>query len=184
MQPSLPTESIRAAALGNAGQLLRGIESMALRKMQSAFVREFVADPHGNATQAAIRAGYGAKRARITACELMKNPEIREQIERQTTRQLENLANKPVTRQTVLSYIVETIERAAGAGAGAWQSAAILKGAELLGRHLGMFTDKIEVGLDAKLMERIDAARKRVGLPPVYEPAAETKHSPTSELSQ
>jgi hypothetical protein len=124
------------------------------------------------------------KRAKITACELMKNSEIREQIERQTTRQPEGLANKPITRQTVLTYIVESIERAAGAGAGAWQSAAILKGAELLGRHLGMFTDRVEVGLDSKLMERIDAARKRVGLPPVYEAAAETKASPTAELSQ
>ena len=155
---------------------------MALRKLQCAFVREFVADPRGNATQAAIRAGYGVKRAKITACELMKNPEIREQIERKTTQQLENLADKPITRQTVLTYIVETIERASSAGAGAWQSAAILKGAELLGRSLGMFTDKLEVGLDAKLMERIEAARKRVGLPPVYEQPAAA--SSTLGLSQ
>ena len=73
---------------------------MALRKMQQAFVNEYVADPRGNATQAAIRAGYASARAKITACELMKNPEIQQAIERKTSQQLEKLTNRPITRES------------------------------------------------------------------------------------
>jgi len=36
---------------------------------------------------------------------------------------------------------------------------------ELLGRHLKMFTEKIEVGLDEKLIKRLEAGRKRTALP-------------------
>jgi hypothetical protein len=36
--------------------------------------------------------------------------------------------------------------RAASAGRGAWQSQTIQRGWELLGRYLGVFTDKVEVG--------------------------------------
>ena len=143
---------------------------MGLTKMQKAFVAAYVADPRGNATQAAITAGYSQRRAKSAGCELMKNHEIRESIERQTAKQLDKASLKnPVTREKVLEYIVGIVERALDSGDGGWQASTVLKGAELLGRHLGMFTEKIEVGLDAKLLERIDQARRRVGLDPVYD---------------
>ena len=57
--------------------------------------------------------------------------------------------------------IVESIETAKAAGIGAWQSQAILRGYELLGKYLGFFTDKVEVGADQKLIEQLLLGRKR-----------------------
>ena len=39
---------------------------------------------------------------------------------------------------------------------------AVLKGCELLGRHLKMFTDKLEVKVNATLAERYKKARERL----------------------
>ena len=61
----------------------------------------------------------------------------------------------------VIAGILATIENAKKSGAGAWQATARLRGYELLGKHLGMFVDKVEVGLDEKLMERLIAGRRR-----------------------
>lgn len=53
---------------------------MALTAKQQRFVVEYLVDL--NATQAAIRAGYAAARAREQAYQLMKRPEIKAAIER------------------------------------------------------------------------------------------------------
>ena len=42
-----------------------------------------------------------------------------------------------------------------------FDSGAVLKGCEMLGRHLKMFTDKIELSGNIALAERIRAARER-----------------------
>jgi phage terminase small subunit len=41
------------------------------------------------------------------------------------------------------------------------QPAVALKGYELLGKHLKLFTEKLELGADASLAEAISAARQR-----------------------
>lgn len=45
-----------------------------LTARQMRFVEEYLAEPDG--AQAAIRAGYSARRAKVTACALLKNPAI------------------------------------------------------------------------------------------------------------
>ncbi len=118
---------------------------------QKQFADEYLIDL--NATQAATRAGYSAKTAGAQGFELLKKPEIQEYI---VERQQKRSERTGITQDYVLNTIVETIERCKqgepvrdrdGKETGEWkfEPNAVLKGAELLGRHLKLFTDKTEL---------------------------------------
>jgi len=129
---------------------------------------EFTADPNIGKTEAAMRAGFSKSRAQVTACELMKNPEIQREIDRKLTKKLDKLE---VTQESVLKELQAIIEAAKEAGAGHWQMQARLKATELLGKHLKMFTDKVDFGPNDALMELLLEGRKRAGLaaPPIIQ---------------
>jgi len=139
---------------------------MALTKRRQLFVHELLANPKKPAAWAAIRAGFSEKRARETASELLKDPEIKAAIEQKLTGKFEKV---DVNEKLVLSGLLRTIERCVGAGSGAWQTAGTLKAYELLGRHLKMFTERVEVDFGAGIMEALAAGRKRAGLPAAKE---------------
>jgi phage terminase small subunit len=126
------------------------------------FIANYLTDPKRNGAKAAIAAGFSRKRAKITACELLKDPEIEAEIERQTSMRLEKLH---LDADMVIAGLVAEIENSKKAGSGAWQASTRLKAYELLGRHLKMFTDKVEFDVDDLLIERLLAGRKRAGLP-------------------
>jgi len=119
-----------------------------LTPKQEAFCLEYLVDLCG--TQAAIRAGYSAKTAGRQAIDLLTKTHITARIQ-----QLRNEQQKrvQVTADYVLTTIVETIERCKQAepvrdregnptGEYKYDSAAVLKGSELLGKHLAMWTDR------------------------------------------
>jgi phage terminase small subunit len=134
---------------------------VALTKKQQMFVTEYCADPQCGKEEAARRAGFSRNRAAITACELMKNPEVQREIERRLTKKLDKLET---TQESVLQELHAIIEAAKEAGAGHWQMQARLKATELLGKYLKMFTEKVEVGPSDALMELLLEGRKRAGL--------------------
>ena len=92
----------------------------------------------------------------------MKNPEVQREIERKLSKRLDKIE---VTQEYVLGELNAIIEAAKEAGAGHWQMQARLKATELLGKHLKMFTEKIEVGPNDALMELLLEGRKRAGMP-------------------
>jgi hypothetical protein len=139
---------------------------VALTKKMQLFVKEYCADPSCGKAQAARKAGYSSARAQIRACELMKNPEVQREIERQMMKRMERIE---VTQDSVLRELSEIIEAAKAAGAGAWQMTARLKAVEMQGRFLKMFTDRVEVGPNDALMELLLEGRKRAGLVTVPE---------------
>lgn len=135
---------------------------MSLTDKQQRFVEEYLVDL--NATQAAIRAGYSENTARAIGAENLTKPDIADAI---AGAQAERSKRTEVTADYVLASIIETMERckqaspvtykngervmvetADGEIAPAWtfNAAGVLKGAELLGKHLAMFTDKLEHG--------------------------------------
>lgn len=106
-----------------------------------------------NGTQAAIRAGYSAKTANEQASRLLANANIAAAVQAAMDKRSEDLG---IDAKYVLETIKSTIERcrqaeqvkgADGTVSGEYKfdAGAVLKGAELLGKHLKMFTDKTEV---------------------------------------
>ena len=105
---------------------------------QRAFTIEYMKDK--NATQAAIRAGYSERTAYSQAHELLKKLEIKEAIA-----QLEEEARLKagITVDTIVSRLNKIAENPDA------KDADKIRADELLGKYLGMFTDKVQV--DGKL---------------------------------
>ena len=106
-----------------------------LTPKQQRFVEEYLIDL--NATQAAIRAGYSEKTAKDIGCENLAKPNIAKAIQEAQ----ENLSNK--TQLTVDMVVQGLLKEAQDYAEGSTQSARVSAWAHL-GKHLGMFKDKIE----------------------------------------
>lgn len=106
-----------------------------LTPKQQRFVEEYLIDL--NATQAAIRAGYSEKTAYSVGHENLKKPEIQKAIQEAQ----ENLSNK--TQLTVDMVVNGLLKEAQDYAEGSTQSARVSAWAHL-GKHLGMFKDKVE----------------------------------------
>lgn len=101
---------------------------------QRAFTVEYIVDK--NATQAAIRAGYSEKTAYSIGVQLLKKLEIREAIE-----ELEKAAQTKAG--ITVEKIVARINKIAEDPNAAHRDK--LRADELLGKYLGMFTEKVEM---------------------------------------
>lgn len=126
-----------------------------LTPQQRLFCHEYLKDL--NASAAAVRAKYSEASARSIASELMAKHEIQDEIQKGMDKRVERLK---VDSDYVLQKIQETIERCSqgepvfewdpeekrNVPTGEWKFAhqGVLKGCELLGRHLKLFTDKVE----------------------------------------
>ncbi len=106
-----------------------------LTPKQQRFVEEYLIDL--NATQSAIRAGYSEKTAYSVGHENLKKPEIQKAIQEAQ----EILSNK--TQLTVDMVVQGLLKEAQDYAEGSTQSARVSAWAHL-GKHLGMFKDKIE----------------------------------------
>ena len=111
------------------------------------FCREYLVDL--NATQAAIRARYSAKTADRIGAQLLGKTWVAERV--QSLKQARAKATQ-ITAEYVLNTIFETIETAKADD----DKPIILKGAELLGKHLAMWTDKQQISADVTLSTKSD----------------------------
>lgn len=93
-----------------------------------------------NATEAAKRAGYSEKTAYSIGGRLMKNTEIQAAIEAGMMDRQERTA---LSQDYVIENLREIVTRCMNAESFDPRSAT--KALELLGKHLGMFTDKLQV---------------------------------------
>jgi len=131
-----------------------------LTDKQQRFVKEYLVDL--NATQAAIRAGYKEKRAYQIGHENLRKPEIEVAVQDEMNKRSERTE---VTQDFVLNGIVENIKRCEQAGpvldrkgnqiyvntpdgkvapAYTYDAKNALKGYDLLGKNLGLWTEKRE----------------------------------------
>lgn len=127
-----------------------------LTDKQKEFVRQYLVDL--NATQAAIRAGYSMKTAYRQGADLLQKTSIREAIEKAQAKRARRVE---VTQDYVLSNLVEVVERTMqrapvtdrkgeqvtdeeGRAVWTFDAKGANKALELLGKHLGIFTDKVK----------------------------------------
>jgi len=106
---------------------------------QEAFIREYLIDL--NATQAAERAGFSAKTAYSIGQDNLNKPEIAAAIQAAMNARAERTE---ITADYVLKGIKDVTERCAKEGE-EFNPPSALKGYELLGKHLKLFTDKTEL---------------------------------------
>lgn len=146
-----------------------------LTPKQERFIAEYTVEYNG--TQAAIAAGYAKKGAAVTAAKLLINPKVARALAKHQQKVEKNCG---VNEEYVIDTVKECVERCMqrvpvmlpGKGTQAkdaegndiWRFDAMpaLKGCEMLGKHIGMFTEKH--ALDDKtseLLERIYRGRER-----------------------
>ena len=120
-----------------------------LTPKQQRFVEEYLIDL--NATQAAIRAGYSEKTAKEIGSENLTKPNIAKAI----AEAQEKLSNK--AQVTVEMVVQGLLKEAQDYAEGSTQSARVSAWAHL-GKHLGMFKDKIEHDISDPLKELLQRA--------------------------
>ena len=106
-----------------------------LTPKQDMFVREYLIDL--NATQAAIRAGYSAKTAAQIGEENLRKPDIAKAIQAGMDQRSQRTN---ITAEEVLANIKRIAQKAEDMD----DNGNALRANELLGKHLKLFTDKIE----------------------------------------
>lgn len=128
-----------------------------LTPKQAAFVSEYLVDL--NATQAAERAGYSKKTAKSQGQRLLTKVDIAKSI---SAAQAERQERTEINQDYVLHSLKTVVERCMeavpvldsdGQATGFWRFNApgANKALELLGKHLGMFKDKLEADFSGGL---------------------------------
>lgn len=110
-----------------------------LSRKQLAFVREYAKDCNG--AQAAIRAGYKAKSAKVQASVLLTKPNVRAAV---AAGQAKAAAKAEVSVEYVIRNLRDLAEQAMADG----DRAAANRSLELLGRHVGAFVDRLDIRAD------------------------------------
>jgi|tagenome__1003787_1003787.scaffolds.fasta_scaffold20738716_2 hypothetical protein len=141
---------------------------MGLSKRKRAFISAYCEDPKIGQADAARKAGYSIKRSKQAGYELMRDPDVKREIDRHLATKVDRVEilakEEKLTPETVIRDLDDIAEMCKSAGPGAWQASTLVKVAELKGKYLKMFTDKIEVGPTEALMELLLEGRKRAGL--------------------
>jgi len=126
-----------------------------LNDKSEAFCREYLSDYNG--TQAAIRAGYSRKTAATQASRMLRNVKV---LSRVRELQAEKTAQLSISQDWVIHQLVDVVEKCKNSvavekwdfeekkmvptGEYMFDSKGATKALELLGKHLGMYVDKVE----------------------------------------
>ena len=106
-----------------------------LNAKQTLFCKEYLVDL--NATQAAVRAGYSAKTARVIGGENLLKPAIAAFIQ-------QAMAERSESTGITADYVLNGIKELTDILSKGEDPKSAYKGFELLGKHLALFSDKVD----------------------------------------
>jgi phage terminase small subunit len=106
-----------------------------LSAKQEFFCKEYLVDL--NATQAAVRAGYSVKTARVIGGENLLKPAIALFIQ-------QAMAERSESTGITACYVLEGIKSLTDTLVAGEDPKSAYKGFELLGKHLALFSDKVD----------------------------------------
>lgn len=111
-----------------------------LTRKKQLFVESYLANP--NATEAAKKAGYSEKTAYSSGQRLLKDVEVRELVDKR-------ISDAIITADEILTGVKEIALNSE-------RDSDRLKGYELLGKHLAMWTDRSEAKVETKVIVEYD----------------------------
>lgn len=126
-----------------------------LTQKQQRFVDEYIIT--GNATQAAIKAGYAKKAAYRTGADNLKKPQIKSAIEK---RNAEIKSEKTADMTEVMEYLTSVMRgeqtESVATAKGVYEDVEVsakdrIKAAELIGKRHGAWTDKKVISGDVQI---------------------------------
>lgn len=139
-----------------------------LNDKTEAFCREYLIDYNG--TQAAIRAGYSKKTAFSQASRMLRNVKV---LTRVRELQAEKTAQLSISQDWVIHQLVDVVEKCKDpvpvekwdfeekvmvpTGEYIFDSRGATKALELLGKHLGMYVDKVESKQTVEVTTKLDS---------------------------
>ena len=106
---------------------------------QAAFAREYLVDR--NATQAAIRAGYSAKTANVAGSRLLADVKVAAEVAKNEAETAERVS-------ITVDNVLDMLKREANAGKKSVPNQARIRAQELIGKHIGMFKDRMEFSFE------------------------------------
>jgi phage terminase small subunit len=129
-----------------------------LTAKQASFVENYLIDL--NATQAAIRAGYSKRTAAQQGFENLRKPEIQAAL---TAAMTARSKRTQLEQDWIIERLMAVVERSMQAepvrdhegnetGEYTFQASGANRGLELLGKHLGMFVERHEVGNNVRVL--------------------------------
>ena len=126
-----------------------------LTPKQERFIDEYLIDL--NATAAAKRAGYSEKNAEKIGHQLLEKTRVAAEVEKRKQKRRERTE---LTAEWVIGKLKDLAERAAEYHDAPHIQAAN-KSLELLGKHLGLYTDKVNVSGQLTVNSSLEELRKR-----------------------
>lgn len=144
-----------------------------LNDRQERFCQEYIIDL--KVGEAAVRAGYSEKTAYSIGSRLLKNVKVASRIE-----ELQKKVNAKLelTQEWVLKHLKEVVAKSMqekevekfnyitkeieGTGEYIFDSRGANQALQLIGKHLGMFTEKLEIKDTTDYASKLKAARERV----------------------
>lgn len=120
---------------------------------QARFVQEYAVD--GNGAGAAVRAGYAPRSAKVTACRLLTQANVREALAMSQQASAERLK---LDRQRVLAGLMEAVETARAQA----DAHALIRGWSEIGRMCGFYAPErkavtVSTGASARMRAEIEA---------------------------
>ena len=109
-----------------------------LNARQKKFCDEYLIDL--NATTAALKAGYSEKTAAFIGAENLKKPQIAEYIQE---RMLERAQRTELSQDLIIKDLITIKDKCMSSDK--FDAKNALKALELLGKHIGMFQNKLQV---------------------------------------